>query len=167
MSDKNRQLGSQPNEGNIVLPANLIEVYAQLAQKGWKKSNYANSSQDTKVAQKNQTHETQRLLLEKLCRGTLPSIKKIQLAMILKDGKVICQMYTEPFMGQFFRESRKDIGNMNLLLQEIDDYYELMNPFPKVMDIQSATRESMKKTQKLIRGVDGKMRPESGATLSA
>ncbi len=154
MKDLNRHTGGQTNESGSRLPIGFIGLYGTLMEKGWKQSEDFGNEQNRKTKRRSDTIEVQRMVLEKPCANSA-GLEKIQIIMMLKDGKVECQMYTKPFMSQFFKTSTKDMEHLQYLLQEIDDYYELLNPSRIIEGIQNDTRDSMRKTQKLVRGADG------------
>ncbi len=157
MSDPNKHLGRQPEEGANTLPGSFIGLYAELMKKGWHQSPDVSGEQNKGAGRRNKTVEVQRMILEKECTNNT-AIKKIQIIMMLRDGKVECKMFTEPFIPHFFKVSRKDMNHLSFLLQEIDDYYELLNPTKKIGDIQADVRGNMEKTQEIVRGEDGVFR---------
>lgn len=156
MTDLNKHTG-EPNESGSTLPVGFIGLYGELMQKGWKQSMDFSNEQNLKTKRRSNTIEIQRMVLEKPCVHSA-GLEKIQIIMMFKDGKVECQMYTKPFMSQFFKTSTKDMEHLQYLLQEIEDYYELLNPERTIEDIRNDTRESMKTTQRLVRGADGVLR---------
>ncbi|MCX6733418.1 MAG: hypothetical protein NTX63_01250 [Candidatus Peregrinibacteria bacterium] len=157
MSDSDKHLGDKSSENGIVLPTSFIEVYFQLTKKGWQQGDTSN---EAKGSQKKGTIEVQRLVLEKPCSGLVGNVQKMRAIMTYKDGKVTCQMYTDPFVPYLYRESTKDIGSVGLFMQEIDDYEQLINPPSKIEGIRRVTKEAMKTTQRLVRGEDGILRAE-------
>lgn len=158
MSHQNK-LNDQPNEGATILPGSFIGLYSELMKKDWKQSPDVSGGQNEKTGRRNRTIEVQRMVLEKQCTNNT-AIEKIQIIMMLKEGKVECKMYTKPFISAFFKTSIKDMEHLSFLLQEIDDYYELLNPPERIRDIQKEVRESMRTTQKFVRGKDGILRVE-------
>ncbi len=158
MSDPNKHLGSQPEEGATTLPGSFIGLYAELMKKGWHQSYDVSGEQNNKTGRGKRTVEVQRMILEKECPGASFGVKKIQIIMMLKDGKVECQMYTEPFISLLWKRSTKDMNHLSLFLQELDDYLESLNPVEKIEDIQADTRENMRRTQEIVRDAHGVFR---------
>lgn len=158
MTQSNKPHDDRPREGATTLPGGFIGLYAALTKKGWSQSADANGDNDKKVSKRSKTVEVQRMILEKRCAGGNTGVTKIQIIMALQDGKVKCQMLTEPFIPHFYKISIKDMGNLQFLIQEIDDYYDQFNASPEIRDITQDTRENMKTTQRLVRGEDGVLR---------
>lgn len=159
MSHSDKPSNDHSNEGAVMLPGSFIGLYSDLMKKGWKQSPDVTGGQNEKAGRRNRTVEVQRMILEKQCTNN-KAIEKIQIIMMLQDGKVECQMYTKPFMSAFFKTSIKDMEHLSFLLQEIDDYYGLLNPPERVRKIQEGVRESMRTTQKFVLGKDGILRVE-------
>lgn len=151
---------NQPKEGATTLPGGFIGLYGELTKKGWSQSADEGSILNGKTPKGKGTVEVQRMVLEKKCANRSTDVTKIQIIMSLQDGKVKCQMFTEPFISYFFRTSIKDMDKLQFLLQEIDDYYNLFNKSPEIEDVRRDIREAMKTTQKLVRGEDGVLRVE-------
>jgi|GEM_PF-6226669 len=159
MSQLNRLHNDKPSEGGTILPGGFIGLYAELTKKGWSQSADV-SGEPGKARKRAGTVEVQHMVLEKQCVNESANVKKIQIIMKLQDGKVKCQMFTDPFISYFFRTSIKDMNHLEFLLREIDDYYDLFNASPEIRDIAKDTRDAMKTTQKFVRGPDGVLRAE-------
>lgn len=160
MSQSNRSHNDKPSEGGTILPGGFIGLYAELTKKGWSQSPDVSGDKAGKMSKRAGTVEVQHMVLEKRCTGGGAGATKIKIIMALQDGKVKCQMFTEPFISYFFRTSIKDMDHLQFLIQEIDDYYNLFNASPEIRDITEDTRTAMRTTQRLVRGEDGILRDE-------
>lgn len=158
MSQRNKLQNDGPREGATTLPGGFIGLYAELTKKGWSQSPDVSGGKNKNGSKRNKTVEVQHMVLEKQCANKSTDVKKIQIIMALQDGKVKCQMFTDPFISYFFRTSIKDMDHLQFLIQEIDDYYDQFNASPEIRDITQDTREAMKTTQRFTRGADGVLR---------
>lgn len=146
------------------LPANLMHLYMQLAEKGWRQSPATSNDADKKTSERKRrpapTIEVNHLVLEKPYPqieadpeqddSNTTRIKMAKVVLRLVDGKIACRMYTEPEVRQFQKTSVKNAVDGDLFVEEIEDYWEHMDLSYRVKKVQQDTRLAFKTTTQFL-----------------